>query len=484
MEMISTRHEHINRAGICLLVLALLTAISGFSQPVKHYSIKNGRMYIELTKDIRPSELDSFIYQFELGELDLKTFLRTNRPDSLAKLGWKVEVNNEMGVIISKGFEPFDVFKNPADKIIFPHNTQPLFPATNNGVVFGVNRFRNKSPFVMQDSVVRFFLRNYKNARQVVLAGSFNNWVPDQLFMQQTDSGWIYHVKLGAGKYWYKFVIDGDWVPDKDNLVSENDGLGNINSVFYKPNTLFLLPGFSDAKKVFLAGSFNNWEPKELVMRKTATGWDLPLYLARGTHTYKFVIDGRWMTDQNNKEQLPDGHGEYNSVLRIGKPHLFRLKGFENARQINLAGSFNRWKEDELFMIKTADGWELPYTLGPGNHEYKFRVDGKWMSDPDNPMNSAHSGNSYLIIEPNYTFRLKGFKDAKKVFLAGDFNQWDPKAYALKKQGDEWIFPVQLSAGKHLYKYIVDDKWIIDPDNKLWEQNEFGTGNSILWIEK
>ncbi|HYO20898.1 MAG TPA: glycogen-binding domain-containing protein [Flavisolibacter sp.] len=482
--MSSTRHIVCRLACAGLLVLCLLLATAGFSQPIKHYFIKNGRMYIELTKHLRPAELDSFVTQFELQELDLKSFLRTNKSDSLAKLGWKVEINNETGLLISKGFEPFDVFKNPADKIIFPHKTQPLFAAVNNGVVVGANRFRNKLPFVTRDSVVRFFLRNHKDARRVSLAGSFNNWVPDQLFMQQTDSGWIYQVKLGPGKYWYKFIVDGNWTPDKDNLLSENDGLGNINSVYYKPNTVFLLQGFPDAKKVFLAGSFNNWKSNELTMKKTATGWELPVYLARGTHSYKFVVDGRWYADENNNEKLPDGQGAHNSVLRIGKPHRFLLRGFENAKQVFLVGSFNNWKDAELAMTKTAAGWEIPYTLGPGNHEYKFKVDGKWITDPANPMNSEYSGNSYLIIEPNYTFRLKGFNDAKKVFLAGDFNQWDPKAYAMRKQGDDWVFPVQLSVGKHLYKFVVDGKWIIDPGNKLWEQNEHGTGNSIIWIER
>jgi hypothetical protein len=35
-----------------------------------------------------------------------------------------------------------------------------------------------------------------------------------------------------------------------------------------------------------------------------------------------------------------------------------------------------------------------------------------------------------------------------------------------------------------LYKFIVDGKWILDPGNKLWEQNAENTGNSILWIDK
>jgi len=30
---------------------------------------------------------------------------------------------------------------------------------------------------------------------------------------------------------------------------------------------------------------------------------------------------------------------------------------------------------------------------------------------------------------------------------------------------------------------VVDGKWILDPDNSQMEENEYSTGNSVLWIE-
>ena len=54
----------------------------------------------------------------------------------------------------------------------------------------------------------------------------------------------------------------------------------------------------------------------------------------------------------------------------------------------------------------------------------------------------------------------------------------------MQRVGDEWIFKVHLYPGKHLYKFIVDGKWILDPGNKLWEQNEYNTGNSVVWIDE
>jgi len=468
------------KASLLIIFLSCFALFS--SAQVAAYTIKNRRMYIQMDKSLSEATVDSFITQYDLQDLDLRTFIKTNKTDSLKKLGWDVEINNESYFIISKNFEPFSNIDNTVNKMLLGNIPNSLFPATDNGVIFGINKFRNKNPFVVEDSVVTFFLRNNKNAGRVMLAGSFNNWNPNALSMNRTDSGWIAYVKIGSGKYWYKFIIDGNWTIDNDNQLKENDGQGNINSVFYRTNTLFVLDGFTNAKKVFLSGSFNNWKPDELLMNKTKSGWTLPLYLAEGTHTYKFIVDGKWIRDENNKEILPDGHGDFNSVIRLGKPYIFKLSGFENAKYVVVSGSFNNWKQDELFMNKASNGWELPYTLGAGNYEYKFVVDGKWITDPNNPLSSSSSGNSFLIIDPNYTFHLKGFKNAKTVFLAGDFNNWDPKAYPMKKEKDDWIFPVHLSVGKHLYKFIVDDKWINDPDNPLWEQNEYGTGNSILWI--
>ncbi len=478
------RTGYIRLLAFVVCVLLLFVAAGTKAQSLNTYTIKNGRMYVQLSKPITEATLDSFVVQFDLADLDLKSFLKSNNPASLSQLGWKVEINNEVGLVISKAFEPFGGLSKLDERLFLKDRPNPLFPAVNNGLTYGVNYFRNKQPFTIQNSSVRFFLRNHHQADRVMLAGSFNNWVPDQLAMQKTDSGWIYDVTLGPGKYWYKFIVDGNWIVDRDNLLAENDGRGNVNSVFFRPNTIFSLPGFTEAGKVFLAGSFNGWKRDGLRMKNTASGWELPLYLAEGTHAYKFVVDGKWIADPKNPETVPDGIGAVNSVIRHGKPHLFQLKGYTDAKEVFLVGSFNQWRDFEWRMEKTATGWQLPYTLGPGNHEYKFKVDGRFIPDPANPITSPSTGSSYLILHPNYTFRLHGIKNAKEVYLAGDFNNWNPASFAMVKKGEEWVFPVHLSVGKHLYKFIVDGKWIIDPNNKLWEQNEHGTGNSVIWIEK
>jgi 1,4-alpha-glucan branching enzyme len=455
------------------------------------YKIKDGRMYITLNKNIDEKKLNKFVQKYDLSDLGLPKILFTRHFDSLLKMGWRIDINNRQKLVFSKKIGGIDQLGDPEKIMALTEdhpNSRDLFPSQNDNLVYGFNHFEGKYPFAVKDSLVTFFLKDRPHASEVLLAGSFTDWQHTALKMTRTDSGWIAIVKLKPGKYWYKFIVDGGWMTDPDNRLHENDPSGNTNSVYYKSNTLFSLPGHTDGKEAYLTGSFNGWNPRELPMKKGPFGWSIHLYLAEGTYTYKFEVDGKLYQDPANPRQLPDGHKGFNSVFQLGKPHLFTLKGYPSATSVALAGSFNGWQTYDLLMHKTAQGWELPYTLGPGNYEYRFLVDGKWIDDPANPLfvynRPHHVANAFLIIQPNYTFRLEGYPDARSVYLAGDFNEWTPNSLRMRREGNAWIFNVHLSVGKHLYKFIVDNKWIKDPGNPLWEENEVGTDNSVIWMEE
>ncbi len=487
MEINSTIQKYKVVQLICIVCIAMLLPVHLQAQtPAQKCSIKDGKMHIEIGKKISELALDSFIAKYDLYDLDLKTFFKKNNTDSLVKLGWAFEQNDNDLLIITKNLLAFDKIKEPGEAISFTNIFTSIAlqnEANSKNVTFGFNRFKNKNAFAIKDSTVTFYLKNNKDAKQVFLAGTFNKWMPNELQMLKTDSGWIANVKLAPGKYFYKFIVDNDWRIDTDNKFNENDGEGNTNSVFYFTNKIFTLNGFEKAKKVYVAGSFNNWQGSQLRMTKTTTGWEIPLYIAEGTHTYRFVADGKWFADPDNADKFPNEFDEYNSVIKIGKPTIFFLPGYSDAKKITLQGSFNDWKNYELLMQKTDSGWVIPYTLAKGNYEYRFEVDGKAIGDPKNVNPLGSNKNSILVVDANYTFRIKGFETATTIYLAGDFNGWSPDGFAMKKEGNEWVLPINIKPGKHLYKLVVDGKWITDPNNSLWEQNEFETGNSVLWIE-
>ena len=112
--------------------------------------IKDGKMYIELPKNINESVLDSFIVNFDLADLALKYFMKTNNGDSLQRLGWRVELNSSEILAVSKELISSDDLLSVADKIIFTSKdvgNSALFPAIDKGQVFGYNRFKKKTGF-------------------------------------------------------------------------------------------------------------------------------------------------------------------------------------------------------------------------------------------------------------------------------------------------------------------------------------------------
>jgi 1,4-alpha-glucan branching enzyme len=74
-----------------------------------------------------------------------------------------------------------------------------------------------------------------------------------------------------------------------------------------------------DAKRVCVAGTFNNWKPDAAPMQPQADGlWTIELALSPGTYEYRFVVDGDcWCSDPNATDAVLNPFGDYNAVLRV-----------------------------------------------------------------------------------------------------------------------------------------------------------------------
>ncbi|HAH23834.1 MAG TPA: hypothetical protein DCL77_08765 [Prolixibacteraceae bacterium] len=351
--------------------------------------------------------------------------------------------------------------------------------------VYGINNFEVANAFTYSQNKALFYLPANKTAQRVYISGTFNNWSTTQTPMKMMGNGWMVELKLNPGKYAYKFIVDGRWTTDPSNKLRERGDAGAYNSVVYCYNHVFELKGHKDARKVVVTGNFYGWNPRGFPMQPTADGWSLPMYLRDGTYAYKFLVDNEWMTDPANPAVRKDADGNLNSFIGIGESYLFKLDGYTTAKKVVLTGSFNAWDEVELVMDKTPKGWQFPYVIAAGNYEYKFIVDGKWMIDPANPFitGSGNFQNSFIALKANHIFELNKYPDARTVILAGSFNNWNEDGYKMVKEGGKWIWPIYLQPGKYTYKFIVDGTWILDPADKLYDQNEYGTNNSVLWVE-
>ena len=74
--------------------------------------------------------------------------------------------------------------------------------------------------------------------------------------------------------------------------------------------------------------------------------------------------------------------------------------------------------------------------------------------------------------------------DAKKVFLAGDFNQWNSQVNRMTKSKDgSFRARMKLLPGEYQYKFVVDGMWFNDPAAQAQVMNEHGTLNSAILVK-
>lgn len=248
--------------------------------------------------------------------------------------------------------------------------------------------------------------------------------------------------------------------------------------------TRFILPGYTRARRVFLSGSFNNWSTLKGAMKRIDGGWIIDIKLEPGAYEYKFIADSRWLTDPNNLLLVDDGDGNTNSVF-YKYNYTVKLPGYQSARKVVLTGDFNKWNSDEITLDKKGNGWEKQLYLSDGRHEYHFLVDGRIVADPVNTAkikDGEGTVNSVLNLGGKVSFKLSGFENARKVFVSGNFNGWKPNDLAMEKTIDGWVLNTTLTAGNYQYKFIVDDKWIIDPANPHYA-TEKGHQNSLLAVK-
>jgi len=69
-------------------------------------------------------------------------------------------------------------------------------------------------------------------AKAVYVAGSFNQWKPDQMPLVPKGNGrWVGDLAVPPGKHEYLFVVDGQWLPDPNARESVQNPFGGKNSV-------------------------------------------------------------------------------------------------------------------------------------------------------------------------------------------------------------------------------------------------------------
>jgi len=73
------------------------------------------------------------------------------------------------------------------------------------------------------------------------------------------------------------------------------------------------------AKDIYIVGDFNHWKIAEenKLSKLDESRWEKKMGLSPGRYKYKFVVDGEWTLDAQNKEREQNAFGTFDSVIKL-----------------------------------------------------------------------------------------------------------------------------------------------------------------------
>jgi 1,4-alpha-glucan branching enzyme len=71
-----------------------------------------------------------------------------------------------------------------------------------------------------------------------------------------------------------------------------------------------------------------------------------------------------------------------------------------------------------------------------------------------------------------------------RIFVAGDFNDWNPDTHPLRDRKGSGKFSRQafLDPGETEYKFVVNGSWVTDPECRSSKPNGLGSNNSMMVV--
>lgn len=311
-----------------LFVLALASNTTyAQTEFFKGYRIEgNDLIFVFDKRDYKIATADKYSDVLDFEDLNIKGVVVAGGFNNWSKHKWKMTKIDENRYELRKKLSDFtDEFSWEFKFVI--NNTYWAEPskvydnavrAFKDGHALPAYNLKMYTAYPDKNGNVTFTLNGYRDARKVVLSGSFNKWDEHLFKMTKTEDCWVLTLKIRPGEYQYKFIVDGSWIEDPDNPNKMPNEFNEYNSVItIKAPAQFILNGYLEAKKVILSGSFNEWSESQYEMAKTPDGWTYTTMLTGGKHHYKFIVDGEWIVDPDNPVKEYDYNGNINSVCMI-----------------------------------------------------------------------------------------------------------------------------------------------------------------------
>ena len=267
-----------------------------------------------------------------------------------------------------------------------------------------------------------------------------SNW-QKYFYMDEDEAGaWSVTADLSLeDSYEYGIVVNNNWVGDPTNpriggsgnsQILRNPSVNDDGSV-----TIFYYPqGEEDVNLLYKLSDETEYTSVDMTTDAYHSALLSATVSAQGDYTYMFEVDGNQTADINCKEatfsigELPEDDASVKSPVVNGNVVTFNYYG-PTSKSVNLAGEMNGWSATATSFTynKNTGFWTIEKELEPGKYEYKFVVDGNWITDQRNEAQS--SGNSVC-----YVSGMKGatldVEAGAEVTLPASLNLYDEKGVA------------------------------------------------------
>jgi Glycogen recognition site of AMP-activated protein kinase len=201
-----------------------------------------------------------------------------------------------------------------------------------------------------------------------------------------------------------------------------------------------------DAGSVSVAGSFNDWNTTANTLEKSADGkWKTVIALPEGSHTYKYVVDGNWVFDDENTNVAEDGFGGSNSIVEVSTGGIISksVQAAKSPSSVNPKVYFDG-RYYVLNDMKKGDGNR--YSLDKPYHDLNLGIKVK--------LNQNMEG--YTVLNVNNTTEgvdmWKTHLNYKRTYMHLDADYL--YMYAFDNVGEiSFNDPLQIVGGQGLYNY-------------------------------
>jgi len=196
------------------------------------------------------------------------------------------------------------------------------------------NITRSSAPVLRHRSVL-FTYQQRAYARYVGVAFESENYQIIHSFEKNQYDVYVllFDPPEDLGELKYRIVVDGLWMPDPKNENLVRDHRGNLLSRFkytLPKKSIVESPKISSngvvefnvryaaGTRVYLTGSFTNWEPFIIEMEETSPGlYTVTRRFTPGSYAYCFIAGGARMTDPLNPFFNTDTHGYLASTFTV-----------------------------------------------------------------------------------------------------------------------------------------------------------------------